>query len=97
MGAALGQDETEPDDASQEIAGAPGFLKVVGVGAHDVQQGLVVGDQQVASVGNVAEMNETLVGDSFHPLQRQATAGVVEDDTGVGKVTLSLELTNIGR
>lgn len=87
---ALGQDQTEADDPSEELARPPGFLKVVRVGAHDIEQGLVVGRQEHAVVEDVAEMDEAIVGDSLHPFQGCPAARVIEDDPGIIEVSLSL-------
>lgn len=52
------------------------------------------GDQE-AAVENVAEMNEAIVGDGFHPLQWETAAGVVEEDARMVEVALELLVTVI--
>lgn len=73
------QDQTEPDDPGQELAGPPGFLKIISIGAHDIKQSLVVRRQELALVQKVPEVDETIVGDGLDPLEGQAAAGIVED------------------
>lgn len=48
----------------------------------------MVGRQQVTLAEGVAEMNETLVGDGFHPVQRMASSRVIEDDFEIGQTAL---------
>ena len=88
MGIALRQNQTKPDDPSKKIPRTPWLLKVVGTSAHDIKEGLVVGSKQVAPVEQIAEMDETLVGDCFHPVQGRAATRVVEYNPGMVYVAL---------
>ena len=80
MGLALGQNQPKADNPGQEVPRTPRLLKVVRPRAHDVQQRLVAGHQQVRLVDRVAEVDEAIVGDGADPAQRNASSRVIEDD-----------------
>lgn len=88
VGAAFRQNKTKPNNPSQEVPRTPRLLKVVCASAHDIKQGLVVGSKQVAPVEKIAEMDETLVGDCFHPVQGRAATRVVEYNPGMVQAAL---------
>ena len=48
----------------------------------------MVSGQQVTTVEKIAKMNETLIGNGFHPVQRRASARVVEYNPGMVYVAL---------
>jgi hypothetical protein len=79
MHGALRKDEAEPDDAGQEIPDQPWLLKVICVGIHDIQESLVVRGQQKTPVHAAAEMDQAVVGDRTHPVQRRLAARRVEE------------------
>lgn len=89
MGLSLRQDQPEPDNPGQEVPRAPGLLEVIGARAHDIQERLVAGDEEVRAVEDIAEMDEPVVGDRPDPFQRDSTARIVEDDSDVVEAALS--------
>ena len=88
MRLALGQNQAKADDPSEKVARTPRLLKVIGARAHDIQERLVVGDQEMRVVEDIAEVDEAFVGDGFHPFEGNTTTGVIEDDSEVCQAAL---------
>lgn len=69
MRLALGQNQVKAHDPGEKVARPPWLLKVIGARAHNIQERLVVGDQEIRAIEDIAEVDKAFVGDGSDPFE----------------------------